>query len=92
MGLTNRLRLAITWFALTAITLLAWWIGNRHGPGPLRPDAAVALSLIAITIIKVRVIMREFMDVRSAPSWLKQVTDAWLATFAVALLIAYFLP
>jgi len=92
MDTAIRKRLAIAWIVLAAITLLAWWIGARHGPGPLRPDAAVALSAIAITIVKVRVIMREFMDVRSAPAWLKRITDAWLLSFAVAMLVAYFLP
>lgn len=83
-------RLVIAWVVLAGVTLFAWWIGARHGPGPLRPDAAVAVSAIAITLIKVRVILREFMDVRSAPPRLKHVTDAWLIIFGGAMLIAYF--
>jgi Prokaryotic Cytochrome C oxidase subunit IV len=91
MGSTARNRLLIVWVALTAITLLSWWIGASHGSGPIRPDAAVALGAIAITLIKVLVIVREFMDVRSAPKKLKFVTDAWLVTFGLAMLAAYFL-
>lgn len=90
MGLSVKTRLAAAWAFLAGITLLAWWIGARHGTGPLRPDAAVAVSAIAITLLKVRVIMHEFMDVRAAPRRLRQVTDAWLATFGAAMLIAYF--
>jgi len=81
--------LLLVWAALAGITLLAWWIGAHHGSGPLRPQAAVALSAIAITIVKVRIIMREFMEVKHAPPLLKRITDAWLALFAVGMLAAY---
>lgn len=90
MSLWYSNRLAVAWLALAAITLLAWWIGAHHGTGPLKPDAAVAISAIAITLTKVRVIIREFMDVRSAPTCLRTVTDAWLAVFGAAMLAAYF--
>lgn len=90
MGLSSQKRLIVTWTALVAVTALAWWIGAHHGTGPLHPDAAVAIGAIAIALIKVRVIMREFMDVRSALPRLKLVTDAWLAVFGTAMLLAYF--
>jgi hypothetical protein len=83
-------RLIATWIVLVGVTLLAWWIGARHGAGPLHTDAAVAIGAIAITLVKVRIIMREFMDVRSAGARLKHVTDAWLAVFGAAMLLAYF--
>ena len=83
-------RLMLTWFALTAITLAAWWIGAHHGTGPMKPDAAVALGAIAIAIVKVRVILRQFMDVRNAPRRLKHITDGWLGLFASAMLLTYF--
>jgi Prokaryotic Cytochrome C oxidase subunit IV len=90
MGKSLQKRLMVAWMVLAGITLLAWWIGAHHGPGSLQPDAAVAISAITITLVKVRVIMREFMDVRTAPARLKHVTDAWLAVFGVAMLLAYF--
>ena len=83
-------RLALAWAALAAITLLAWQIGARHAGTVPRPDGIVAISAIAITLVKVRVILREFMDVRSAPTRLKLVTDGWLALFGAAMLAAYF--
>ena len=91
MRVSSQSRLSIAWFALTAITLFAWWIGAHRGEGPLRPDPAVGLSAMAITLVKVRVIIREFMDVRHAPARLKLVTDAWLILFIIAMVIAYFI-
>lgn len=90
MHLSLQKRLIATWVLLAGVTLLAWWIGAHHGTGPIHPDPAVAVSAIAITLIKVRVIMREFMDVRSAHPRLKLVTDAWLVVFGAAMLLAYF--
>lgn len=90
MSIFGQPRLLLTWLALSAITLLAWWIGGHHGPGTPRPDSAVALGAILISIVKVRVILREFMGVGHAPRRLRQVTDTWLAVFALAMLIAYF--
>jgi hypothetical protein len=90
MSIFARNRLVVVWFFLSAITLLAWAIGAAHGKGPLHPDGAVAVSAIAITLIKVRVIIREFMDVRAAPTQLKTVTDAWLTVFGLAMGLAYF--
>jgi hypothetical protein len=89
MSISSQSRLLVTWFALCAITLLAWWIGAHHGSGPLQVDPAVGLSAMAITLVKVRVIIREFMDVRHAPAKLKWLTDGWLVVFIVALAITY---
>ena len=90
MSVTSQSRLAITWSTLAAITLLAWWIGAHHGKAALQPDPIVGLSAMAITLVKVRVIIREFMDVRHAPARLRYVTDAWLMVFIIAMIVAYF--
>ena len=90
MHLTASTRLAVAWGVLAAITLLAWQIGAHHSAALPKPDGAVAVSAIAITLIKVRVIIREFMDVRSASRRLRYVTDGWLALFGTAMLLAYF--
>ncbi len=89
MSVSSQSRLAIAWLALAVITLLACWIGTHHGKGSLRPDPVVGLSAIGITLIKVRVIVRELMEVRHAPTRLKYVTDAWLILFIIAMIIAY---
>jgi len=90
MVMNPQRRLALAWLFLSGITLFAWWMGARHPDGPINPDPAVAVGAIAITVIKVRVIVSEFMDVRHAPVLLRRVIDAWLACFTIAMLIAYF--
>ena len=49
------------------------------------------MSAIAIALLKVRIIFREFMEVRHAPALLCRLTDAWVLLIAVCLLGSYFL-
>ena len=44
---------------------------------------------ICFALIKVRIIMREFMEVRGAPLVLRRLTDFWVLLMAVALLGVY---
>ena len=67
------------WILLSAITIVSWWLA----PGHTRGAAAVAsvpitLAVILLAFIKGRLIIRYFMEVRTAPRWLKLFTDAWL--------------
>ena len=45
---------------------------------------------ICFALIKVRIIIREFMEVRNAPQVLRRLTDFWILLMAVALLGVYF--
>jgi hypothetical protein len=86
----SRPRLTLVWLALSAITLVSWWIGTQYDHGFAQPDALAFLGVIAIAAIKARFIFREFMGVRHAPLRLKVLTDAWLGLTVAALLTAYF--
>jgi len=82
-------RTTSVWLALSAITLISWWIGSRRGHHEFRLNAVVTLSVLLIAAIKVRIIMREFMEVRCAPNGLRYLTDAWLAVLFIALSVIY---
>jgi hypothetical protein len=80
-------RLALVWLALSAVTLLSWWIGSSRGRPGL--DAAVTFGVLAIAALKVRLIITEFMEARQAPRLLRRLTDAWLALLLASLLAIY---
>jgi hypothetical protein len=48
------------------------------------------VSAIVIALIKVRIIFREFMEVRHAPALLCRLTDGWVVLIGVCLLGSYF--
>jgi hypothetical protein len=84
-------RLLIVWLMLASMTLAYVWIDHTVDQnGTLRASTVVTVSAIVIALIKVRIIFREFMEVRHAPAWLCRLTDAWVVLIAVCLLGSYF--
>jgi Prokaryotic Cytochrome C oxidase subunit IV len=82
-------RLLAVWVLLASLTLTYLWIDHSSG-GSLRANAVVTSSVIVIAVVKVRIIFREFMEVRQAPALLCRLTDAWVVLIAVSLLASYF--
>ena len=91
MSATFNKRLLIVWLILTSMTLAYVWLDDSaDDDGMLRASTVVTVSAIVIALIKVRIIFREFMEVRHAPALLCRLTDAWVVLIAVCLLSSYF--
>ena len=82
-------RLLFVWVVLASLTLAYLWIDHSVGRSNTA-SAVVTSSVILIAVIKVRIIFREFMEVRQAPALLCRLTDAWVVLIAVSLLGCYF--
>jgi hypothetical protein len=83
-------RLAIVWVVLTAMTLVYVWLDHSaDDDGVLKASTVVTVCAIVIALAKVRIIFREFMEVRHAPVLLRRLTDAWVVLMAVCLLGSY---
>jgi hypothetical protein len=88
---TFNMRLLIVWLMLSSMTLGYVWLDHAVDQnGTLRASTVVTVSAIVIALIKVRIIFREFMEVRHAPAWLCRLTDAWVVLIGVGLLGSYF--
>jgi hypothetical protein len=87
----SKKRLFGVWLILVAISLGYLWIDHvaTHEGIPIA-STVVTVFAICFALIKVRIIMREFMEVRSAPMVLRRLTDCWVLLMAVALLGVYF--
>jgi cytochrome c oxidase subunit IV len=78
------------WIILSAITMISWSLA----PGHTQDAAAVAsvpitVAVVLLGFIKGHMITRYFMEVRTAPRWLKLFTDAWLAILWAGVLAIY---
>lgn len=82
-------RLLIVWVVLASLTASYLWI-DHSADGSLHSNVVVTSSVIVIALIKVRIIFREFMEVRQAPALLCRLTDAWVLLIAVGLFGSYF--
>ena len=91
MATTFNKRLLIVWAILTSMTLVYVWLDHSVDQnGTLKASTVVTVSAIVIALIKVRIIFREFMEVRHAPALLCRLTDAWVVLIGVCLLGSYF--
>lgn len=84
-------RLLAVWLVLSAITVVYLWIDHSADDGGApAASTAVTVSAVILAMVKVRIIMREFMEVRHAPRLLCRLTDLLVALMATALLVLYF--
>lgn len=79
------------WLLLMLATCLSWWLGQDHAlnSGQSGDDRIVSSGLIVIAFIKVRIVIRYFMEVRQAPLALKWVCDGWVALVCGAIIYLY---
>jgi cytochrome c oxidase subunit IV len=82
-------RLLIVWVVLSAITIAQLGVGSVDRQAVLTPNAAITSSAIVMALIKVRIIFREFMEVRHAPVLLCRLTDMWVVFTGATLLGCY---
>ncbi|OBK18729.1 cytochrome C oxidase subunit IV family protein [Mycobacterium asiaticum] len=80
-------RLLVAWAVLAALTS-GYLVMDRSATST---SAIVTSSVIVIALIKVRIIFREFMEVRHAPALLSRLTDAWVLLIAAGLFGSYFI-
>ena len=78
------------WAGLSAITVLSWWLARTaHHGGHFVASTPVTIGVLAIGFVKARFILRSFMEVRTAPMWLRRFCDVWLVVFWGAVLVIY---
>lgn len=82
-------RLLVVWLVLASLTVSYLWIDHSAAGSP-RSSVVVTSGVIVIALIKVRIIFREFMEVRQAPALLCRLTDAWVLLIAAGLFGSYF--
>ena len=83
-------RLTRAWAVLVTITVAYLAIDHRAARDG-HPVGSTAATVLAITLglVKVRLILRELMDVRHAPAVLRRCTDLLVGTMGAALLGTY---
>jgi hypothetical protein len=83
-------RSTYVWAGLSAITVLSWWLARTaHQDGHFVASTSVTVGVLAIGFVKARFILRSFMEVRTAPTWLRRFSDIWLVVFWGAVLGIY---
>lgn len=89
MDATVTRRILAVWLILSLMTVASWLLGSARGHGEFSPSTAVTVGILAAAVVKSRLIIRHFMEVRAAPRWLPGITDCWLALLIGSVLALY---
>jgi len=76
---------SIVWAALMLATCASTWLLSKKS---VTPELAT-LTIMAIAAVKVRLVMRHFMEVRRAPLALRLVCDGWLLAVTALIVTVY---
>jgi hypothetical protein len=90
VNLSAERRLVAAWMVVVGVTLIYLVIdGSADDDGAPGASTVASVAAIALALAKVRVIMRELMDVRHAPRVLRTMTDALVILMGACLLGTY---
>jgi len=65
--------LRLVWLALVLTTIGSWWIAEHHDIGEL-----TVLAVMAIALVKCRLVFLHFMELKSAPVALRLFYEIWI--------------
>ena len=92
MNAQAKRRSLVIWLVVSAITLGYLALdSSADDHGAYRASSVVTTIAILLALVKVRLIFREFMQVRNAPALLCRLTDLWVVLIGAALLGSYYL-
>lgn len=86
---TTTARLTYVWLALCLLTAMSWSVSPGHADGRVGVSVPATCAVLALGFVKARLVISHFMEVRTAPRWLRLVTDGWLVALWGAILALY---
>jgi uncharacterized membrane protein len=81
-----RTRVTLVWLLLVAATVLSWEMGHGAGFSNLR---YASCAIIVVAFVKVRFVIQEFMEIRTAPRFMRAIADVWLLAITAVLVTLY---
>ena len=78
--------LTVAWILLFGLTVAAWRTGGRSDG---QASTLITAGVLLLALVKARLVIRYFMEVRSAPRWLRLSCDAWLGVVFAMVLVLY---
>ena len=74
------------WLVLLVATSITWYLGEVGAAG-----TAAIVAMLAIAVVKGRLVIRDFMELRGAPLFWRIVLEGWLILVSSLILLAYWL-
>lgn len=80
-------RVTRVWLALIALTVLTTWVVSKD----LFSPAVGVVCTFLIAAVKVRLVMLDFMELRTAPTRVRVAFECWIAVVVAVILGLWFL-
>lgn len=74
------------WLVLVVATGATWWLGEVGAAG-----TGAILAMLAIVIIKGRLVILDFMELRDAPLMWRLLLEGWISLVGALILLAYWI-
>ena len=81
--------MTLVWLLLIGATGFSWWVGTGNAAPEAEKALLVTTSLLVVAFVKVRLVIRYFMEVREAALVLRLLTDLWCLLVCAAILALY---
>jgi hypothetical protein len=78
----------VIWLVLVLATALSWWFGT-HNAEAAGAHRTATLSVMLLAFVKVHIVITHFMEVRTAPLWLKLVCESWVVIVCGIIIVLY---
>lgn len=82
-------RINAVWILTSVLTIVATLIAHERSTHQVAPSTVEAITVLGIAAIKAGCILWEFMEVRAAPLWLRRLSEGWLASLWLTIVIVY---
>jgi len=80
-------RLTITWIVASVLTVASGVLAATEAGK--KPSTGIAVAGLLLGAVKVHLVVQNFMEVRTAPRWLKLFTGIWLVVLTATILVLY---
>ena len=88
-GGSERARITYAWGAACALTVVSAIVATVAGADHRSANVVVSLLVLGMGAGKAWLILEEFMEVRTAPSWLQLTARTWLVGLLAAIVVLY---
>lgn len=82
-------RSSAIWLLLMIATGLSWWLGTGRGVVETSGNPTAWAGLMLIAFVKVRWILLDFMELRTAPLVLRLLFEAWVVAVCGTIIVNY---
>lgn len=87
--MTDSRRITYVWAALSVVTIVTWLLAHTAADPGGTAAAVVTIAVLGIAFTKAHLIIWYFMDVRSAPRWLRYFAGVWVVVLAGIVLAGF---